>query len=233
VSPVRNTVKLILAALCAALVALPLAACGREEEANLSEGKAQFVEKCGSCHILDRAGTQGNQGPNLDDSFAAALSDGMDRDTVKGIVESQILHPRASSSMPAGLVKGQLAADVASYVAYASGRSGEDQGALAEAGLADAKTGEQIFTAAGCASCHTFAPANSQANIGPSLDELAAAAGDRKPGTSPEDYVAESILQPNEYVVEGFNEGGMPGFEGRLTDAQVKALTEYLLNPGG
>jgi cbb3-type cytochrome c oxidase subunit III len=232
VSPARNTVKLVLAALCAALAALPLAACGREQEANLSEGKAQFVQKCGSCHTLNRAGTQGTQGPNLDDSFAAALADGMDRDTVKGIVESQIAHPLANSIMPAGLVKGQLATDVASYVAYASGRSGEDQGALAEAGLADAKTGDQIFTAAGCGGCHTFKPAGSQANIGPSLDELAAAAGDREPGKSPEDYVQESILQPQAFTVQGFG-GAMPSYEGRLSDAQLKALTEYLLNPGG
>jgi cbb3-type cytochrome c oxidase subunit III len=232
VSPARNTVKLVLAALCAALAALPLAACGREQEANLSEGKAQFVQKCGSCHTLNRAGTQGTQGPNLDDSFAAALAHGMDRDTVKGIVESQIAHPLANSIMPAGLVKGQLATDVASYVAYASGRSGEDQGALAEAGLADAKTGDQIFTAAGCGGCHTFKPAGSQANIGPSLDELAAAAGDREPGKSPEDYVQESILQPQAFTVQGFG-GAMPSYEGRLSDAQLKALTEYLLNPGG
>jgi cbb3-type cytochrome c oxidase subunit III len=232
VSPARNTVKLVLAALCAALAALPLAACGREQEANLSEGKAQFVQKCGSCHTLNRAGTQGTQGPNLDDSFAAALADGMDRDTVKGIVESQIAHPLENSIMPAGLVKGQLATDVASYVAYASGRSGEDQGALAEAGLADAKTGEQIFTAAGCGGCHTFKPAGSQANIGPGLDELAAAAGDREPGKSAEEYVQESILQPQAFTVEGFG-GAMPSYEGRLSDAQLKALTEYLLNPGG
>ncbi len=59
----RNTVKLVLAALCAALVALPLAACGREEEDDLSAGKAQFVEKCGSCHTLNRAGTAGHPGP--------------------------------------------------------------------------------------------------------------------------------------------------------------------------
>ena len=156
----------------------------------------------------------------------------MDRDLVKGIVEDQIAHPRKNSIMPAGLVAGQLAADVASYVAYASGRSGEDRGALAEAGLGDAKTGEQIFTAAGCGSCHTFAPAGSNANIGPSLDELAGAAGDREPGKSAEDYVGEAILNPDAFTVEGFNQGVMPSYEGRLTDAQVKALTEYLLQGG-
>ena len=70
----RNTAKPLLAALAVALVAVPLGACGREEEADLSAGKAQFVQKCGSCHTLNRAGTQGNQGPNLDTSFQAALA---------------------------------------------------------------------------------------------------------------------------------------------------------------
>ena len=228
----RNTAKPLFAALAVALVVLPLGACGREEEADLSEGKAQFVQKCGSCHTLNRAGTQGNQGPNLDTAFQASLADGLDRDTVRGVIEDQIAHPRKNSTMPAGLVSGQLAADVASYVAYASGRSGEDEGALAEAGLGDAKTGEQIFTAAGCGSCHTFGPAGSNANIGPSLDELAGAAGDREPGKSPEDYVGEAILNPDAFTVEGFNQGVMPSYEGRLTDAQVKALTEYLLQGG-
>ena len=164
----RNTLA---AALCAVAVTLALAACGRDEP-DLSNGKAQFVEQCGSCHTLGRAGTAGTQGPSLDKAFQAALADGIDRDTVEGIVHKQILHPRSNSIMPAGLVKGEDARDVAAYVGYAAARPGDDQGALASAGLAQAKTGEQIFTAAGCAGCHTFGPAGSNGTIGPNLDEL-------------------------------------------------------------
>ena len=54
---------------------------------------------------------------------------------VKGIVEDQIAHPRMNSIMPAGLVAGQLAADVASYVAYASGRSRRGPGRAGRGGL--------------------------------------------------------------------------------------------------
>ena len=183
------------ATLCAVAVALPLGACGREEP-DLSAGKAAFVEKCGSCHVLARAGTAGTQGPSLDAAFQTALADGFDRDTVEGIVHKQILHPRRNSIMPAGLVKGEHARDVAAYVGYAVDRSGEDEGALATAGLAQAKTGEQIFTAAGCAGCHTFAPAGSNGTIGPNLDELAAAAAEREPGKSAEEYVRESLTNP-------------------------------------
>ena len=210
---------------------LPLGACGRDEP-DLSNGKAQFVEKCGSCHELGRAGTAGTQGPSLDAAFQTALADGIDRDTVEGIVHKQILHPRKNSIMPAGLVKGDDASDVAAYVGYAAARSGDDEGALATAGLAQAKTGEQIFTAAGCAGCHTFAPAGSNGTIGPNLDELAAAAGEREPGKSAEEYVRESLTNPEAFLVEGFG-NAMPSFEGRLTDEQIQALVDYLLQNGG
>ena len=121
---------------------------------------------------------------------------------------------------------------MAAYVGYAAARSGDDEGALATAGLAQAKTGEQIFTAAGCAGCHTFAPAGSNGTIGPSLDELAAAAGDREPGKSAEEYVRESLTNPEAFLVEGFG-NAMPSFEGRLTDEQIQALVDYLLQTGG
>lgn len=230
----RNTARGVVAALCAAAVVLPIGACGRDE-ADLANGKATFVEKCGSCHELGRAGTAGQTGPSLDAAFQTALADGMDRDTVKGIVHDQILYPREGSQMPAGDeigVTGDDARDVSAYVGYAAARSGDDEGALATAGLAQATSGEQIFTAAGCAGCHTFAPAGSNANIGPSLDDLASAAGDRQPGTSPEDYVRESITNPEAFLVEGFG-NAMPAYEGRLTDEQLQAITEYLLQTGG
>lgn len=213
--------------LLVAALALLLSACGREED-DLANGKALFTERCGSCHVLARAGTQGKTGPSLDAAFRTALADGEGRKTVQGIVHAQILHPRKSSQMPAGLVEGQDAKDVAAYVAFAASRSGEDDGALAQAGLAGATTGEQIFTAAGCGACHTFGKAGTNANIGPNLDELAAQAGNRT-DLSAEEYVSESILQPEAFTVEGFQAGVMPAYEGRLNEKQVQALVEYLL----
>ena len=221
----RNTARLPLAALMAAVVALSLGACGRDEP-DLTDGKAMFTQKCGSCHVLARAGTQGTTGPSLDAAFRAALDKGLSRDTVEGIVHRQILHPRKNSAMPEDLVTGQAAKDVAAYVSYAVHRSGEDSGALAQAGLAGATTGEQIFTAAGCAGCHTLSKAGASGNIGPSLNDLANS-GDIK--GSPEDYVRESILQPDAVVAKGFQPGVMPSFDGKLTDKQVQALIQYLL----
>jgi cytochrome c2 len=231
VSLTRNTVMAVLGPVFAVAIALPLGACGRDEP-DLENGKAKFVEKCGSCHELQRAGTAGTTGPSLDTAFQTALADGMDRDTVEGIVHRQILHPRIDSQMPAGLVKGGDANDVAAYVGYAAARRGEDEGALSAAGLAQAKTGEQIFTAAGCAGCHKFAPAGSNGAIGPGLDDLKTVAGNREPGKSAEDYIRESLLQPDAYIVEGFG-NVMPSQQGKLTDEQVGALVDYLLQTGG
>ena len=152
----------------------------------------------------------------------------MDRETIEGVVHSQILHPRKNSAMPAGLVEGSDAQDVAAYVAYAAERRGEDEGALAEAGLAGATTGAQIYTAAGCGACHTLGKAGSNAEIGPNLDELAAEAGNRTDAT-PEEYTTESILDPDAFTVPGFQSGVMPAYEGRLDEKQVQALVKYLL----
>ena len=227
-SAVRNTVRPRLAALLVTLVALSMVACGREET-DLSNGKAQFVQKCGSCHTLSRAGTAGTTGPSLDHAFRAALQAGMNRKTVEGIVHRQIANVRRNSVMPKNLVTGADARDVAAYVAYATDKTGEDSGALAQAGLAGATSGEQIFTAAGCAGCHKLAKAGANGNIGPSLDQLAAAAGKREPGKSAEQYVQEAIVDPGAYTVSGFGKGVMPSYQGKLSDKQIDALVKYLL----
>ena len=227
----RNTVRAVLAAVCAAATCLPLGACGRNEP-DLGTGKAKFVEKCGSCHTLARAGTAGTTGPDLDTSFQTALADGFDRDTIEGIVHRQILHPNKVGVMPAGLVKGSDASDVAAYVGYAAARKGQDTGAHASTALPPAKTGEQIFTAAGCAGCHTFSPAGSNGNIGPNLDQLKTQAGKLVPGKSADEYIRQSIEDPGAYIVKGFP-NAMPPFKGRLKDEQIKALIDYLLQKGG
>jgi cytochrome c551/c552 len=224
VNALRNTVK----ALAAVAMALPLAGCGRDE-ADLSNGKAQFVQTCGSCHALSRAGTQGPTGPDLDAAFRGALRAGMDRETVEGVVRDQIANPRKDSQMPANLVTGDDARDVAAYVAFATDKAGQDQGALAQAGLEGATSGRQIFVAAGCGSCHVLAEAGTNGTIGPSLDDLAQEAADREPGTPADEYVEQAILDPDAFTVEGYQSGVMPSFEGRLDERQVQTLVDYLL----
>jgi uncharacterized cupredoxin-like copper-binding protein len=112
---------------------LVLSACGRDS-ADLVKGKTLFVDKCGACHTLARAGTKGTQGPNLDDAFVQDRADGMNSKTIRGVVVHQIGYPRRGSIMPAKLVTGAAADDVAAYVGYAAGKAGKDTGPLAAAG---------------------------------------------------------------------------------------------------
>jgi plastocyanin len=117
---------------------------------NLVNGKEQFVAKCGSCHVLARAGSTGVVGPNLDEAFQRARQDGFGQSTFQGLVHRQILHPALNPQrdpqtgktlplMPAGLVTGDDAEDVAAYVASAAAKRGKDTGALAQVGAAKAE----------------------------------------------------------------------------------------------
>jgi plastocyanin len=126
----RHT-ALAIAALAAGSIAL--SACGREDP-DLANGKALFVERCGACHVLERAGTKGTQGPSLDSAFATPRTDGMNDRTIEGVTKRQIQNPLRGSIMPEDLVEGQDLNDVAAYVGFAAGKAGKDTGALAEAG---------------------------------------------------------------------------------------------------
>jgi mono/diheme cytochrome c family protein len=133
------------------LAAAGLTGCGViDRKPDLIAGKTAFVQKCGSCHTLNRAGTKGSQGPNLDNAFRESLSDGIKRSTVRGVVNHQILYPNRRPqqdpvsgkeliAMPGKLVKGNLAADVSAYVASVVSRSGKDQGRLADVGTSQSK----------------------------------------------------------------------------------------------
>jgi mono/diheme cytochrome c family protein len=132
--PRRVRAPLALAVGAAALFAV--AGCGvevKEGPGDLVNGKKLFVQKCGACHILNRANSKGTTGPNLDEAFHRALEDGLKRDTVRSVTHSQILYPNLKGVMPAKLVTGDDASDVAAYVAYAAAKPGKDEGALATA----------------------------------------------------------------------------------------------------
>jgi plastocyanin len=131
----RNTPVRLLAAL-ALVAALVATGCGKREAPDLVNGKTLFAGKarCGSCHALARAGTKANVGPNLDYAFEADKRDGLGQSAIRAFVANQISHPRRGSVMPAGLVKGQDARDIAAYVAYAAAAMGKDAGELASAG---------------------------------------------------------------------------------------------------
>lgn len=123
------------------VVAAALAAGGcsiKDDNPDLIGGKQAFVSKCGSCHVLSRAGTKGVTGPNLDEAFQRARVDGLGEDAIRGVVKKQIEYPsrggtKGTGIMPANLVDGDKAADIAAYVATVAGKGGKDTGLLATA----------------------------------------------------------------------------------------------------
>jgi cytochrome c oxidase subunit 2 len=90
----------------------------------------------------------------------------------------------------------------------------------------DPAAGKKLYLSNGCGGCHTFKPAGTNGKVGPDLDNLAADA--QKANQGPLDqYVAESIKNPDSYVVPGFTAGVMPSFSS-LSDQQVADLVAFL-----
>jgi mono/diheme cytochrome c family protein len=74
-----------------------------------------FVTNCGSCHTLSAAGTDGVVGPNLDDLLGAGTAEG-NEPRVLTAIENGI-----NGRMPAGILAGQQAEEVAQFVAENTG----------------------------------------------------------------------------------------------------------------
>lgn len=116
----------------------------KNDNPNLVAGKQLFIQKCGSCHVLDRAGTKGVTGPDLDEAFQRTVKEDFGADAIESVVYKQILYPARSGDggltgvMPAKLVKGEDAHDVAAYVARSVAKGGKDTGLLAGIGQAKA-----------------------------------------------------------------------------------------------
>jgi len=94
--------------------------------------------------------------------------------------------------------------------------------------------GKEIMEGKGlCSTCHTIG--KSGALRFPDLDGIGARAATRRPGLSDVDYLAQSIYDPNLYVVPGFNPG-MPVINKPpigLSDQEILAVIAYLQSLGG
>ncbi|MBI2215057.1 MAG: c-type cytochrome [Acidobacteria bacterium] len=84
-----------------------------------------------------------------------------------------------------------------------------------------------------CLTCHTIGQSGSLRF--PDLDGIGTRAATRIPGMSAVDYLAQSLYEPNAYVVEGFNPG-MPVINKppiQLTDDEILAVIAFLQSLGG
>ena len=89
-------------------------------------------------------------------------------------------------------------------------------------------TGKALFTAQGCIACHTFKPAGSTATTGPNLDNVATDAKTANRG-SLDQYVTESIVDPNAYIVPKYPGSVMPqDFGTKLSAKQIADLVAFI-----
>jgi mono/diheme cytochrome c family protein len=222
-----------------ALLLLALGGCGiKHPVANVVKGKELFVAKCGACHVLSHAGTNGNQGPNLDDAFRQDRADGVKSTSIQGLVDYWIRYPNRQGIMPADLYKGQDAQNVASYVGQVASIPGQDTGALAQAGAVQgtsAAAGKQVFTGiGGCGSCHVLAAAATTGTVGPNLDtrlrtDCALPASKKSRGTTLQKCVETAIVKPYAFLPPGYPAGVMPNdFGTKLKPNEITALVNFL-----
>lgn len=104
------------------------------------------------------------------------------------------------------------------------------------AAIGDAANGERLFAQAtigannapGCITCHSLEP--DVVIVGPSQAGLATRAQTRVAGMSAADYIHQSIVEPNAYIVEGFAEGLMyQNYGTDLTEQEINDLVAYTL----
>ena len=89
----------------------------------------------------------------------------------------------------------------------------------------DPAAGQQLFTAKGCAGCHSTKDVKI---AGPGLGGIKDRAGTRVAGLSAKAYLEQSIRNPNAFVVEGFSPNVMPMTFGDLSAVEMQDLIAYL-----
>lgn len=102
--------------------------------------------------------------------------------------------------------------------------------------VGDAANGKALYeqtvigsaSAPGCITCHSLEP--DVVLVGPSHAGLAGRAGSYQEGVAAEDYLRESLTNPDAHIVEGFTPGVMyQNYANDLSAREINDLVAYLL----
>lgn len=88
--------------------------------------------------------------------------------------------------------------------------------------------GRNLYAAKACIGCHS---ADGSSVVGPTFKGLFGKSRSfvsGKTATADEDYLRDSILNPNANVVTGYPAGVMPAYAGQLSDDEVNAIIEFI-----
>jgi glucose/arabinose dehydrogenase len=88
---------------------------------------------------------------------------------------------------------------------------------------------EGLNHAPACITCHLLE--EGMAGIGPTLIRLRDIAATRVSGLNAREYIRQSIIEPNTYIVGGYSANLMyTEYGNRLSEAQIEALVDYVLS---
>ena len=218
----------------------------------IENGAGVFEENCIGCHGVQGKGIPGvAPALNSPEFFTTRLQDISWPGSLRSFVEGTV-----DAGRPVG--SGQYAAQMAAWGQTYGGPLRPDQvrdvtsfilnwehtaleGEIAvrptptplPSDASPIQIGQAVYAAQGCAGCH--GEPGGQGVIGPSITGIASRAGDMVPGQSAEEYIRESIVLPNAFIVPQCPAGPcqpnlMPQNYGQnLSPAELDGLVEYLL----
>lgn len=199
----------------------------KEGGEHVAEGHALFENYgCSSCHSVNGDTLVG---PNLMDIIGKVTIIISDGEAIKKVVDEDyfrdsVLFPEKEivkgfdSVMPS--YDGQISEEELDRIIEYLGGEGEEK---------KEAEGREIAEREGCFSCHST---DGSVNVGPSFKELFHSKIKVKRGktiktkTVDEDYIIDSIINPSEYIVDGFDDI-MPPYK-NLTDDEIKKLLDYI-----
>lgn len=100
--------------------------------------------------------------------------------------------------------------------------------------LSDAARGAQLFAQGQedtppCSTCHRVISRQVGFSIGPNLAGIDERAGTQVAGLSAKEYLRQSILEPERYIVSGYRDIMYPDYRTQFTEQNIEDLIAYLL----
>ncbi len=204
--------------------------------ASEAQGREMFAQNCATCHTLRAANAVGKIGPNLDALQPPAA-------LVLNAI--QLGRARGSGNMPAGLLTGGDAKDVAAYIAAVAGRGEGVQSQSGTASTPAAAPAPATSTPAATTpttpttstpTATTGTPSASTAGKAVFTQNCASCHTLKAAGATGQVGPDLDQLKPSASIVTTqVNNGGaaMPAFKGRLSAAQIAAVAQYVSSVAG
>lgn len=221
--------------------------------ASVEQGAALFETNCSPCHGVQGKGIEGVAPPLTDAHF---FTNRVQEVGWNGSLEDYIMSTASAGrrvstrpehyvgagvpAMPAwaqefgGPLRPDQIRDIAKYIlsweeAALAGEQVEVLATPTPAGGSLVEQGRVVYENAGCGACHTI-NGISTGVVGPNLTNIGEVAATRRDDMAAREYIRQSILAPNAFVVEGFAANIMPqNFQDLLSEPDLEALIEFLL----